>query len=132
VNDKLDLILLYVPCGSEDEARRIAGLLLREHLIACGNIYESRSLYYWKGELADEPEQVLLCKTTPARAAAAATRIRQVHSYDSPCILRIEPASANHEYASWVHSEVSKGADLSSSATPGGLPRVGAGPESRS
>lgn len=102
-----EVSIIYVPCGSEDEAARIARALLGERLIACGNIYRSRSIYEWKGEIADQEEHLLLCKTAPSRAVAAEKRVRELHSYEVPCILRIEPARANYDYASWVNGQVS-------------------------
>jgi periplasmic divalent cation tolerance protein len=104
--NKTGVALIYVPCGSEDEAARLAKLLLAERLIACANIYESRSLFRWDGELADEREFVMVCKTTPQRAADAEQRIIELHSYEVPCVLRIEPAHANEPYAEWVAGEV--------------------------
>ncbi len=100
------LVMLYVPCGSETEATGIGSRLLSERLIACANVYASRSLYVWNGEMADEQEMVLVCKTLASRAAEAAALIEQIHSYDVPCILRIVPAHANGEYYRWVSAEV--------------------------
>lgn len=100
------LVMLYVPCGSEDEAMSLARSLIEKRLIACANVYESRSLYRWEGKLAEEREHVLICKTARSRAEAAQREIRQSHSYDVPCIIQIEPASVNHEYTKWVIGEV--------------------------
>ncbi len=102
-----DLILLYVPCGSEEEATGIARALLEERLIACANVYPSRSLYRWQGKVADEIEHVLICKTSKSRANAAEKRILDMHSYELPCVLQIQPAGVNHAYARWVVGEVS-------------------------
>ena len=100
------LVMLYVPCGSEPEAASLAVRLLSDRLIACANIYASRSLYMWKGEMADEEEMVLVCKTLAPRADAATSLIKQAHSYDVPCILRIMPAEANKEFYRWVSAEL--------------------------
>ena len=107
MTDSNDIVLLYVPCGSEDEALRICRALLEERLVACGNIHQTRSVYRWKGEVADEQEYVLICKTTRDRALAASRQARALHSYEVPCVLRIEPAEANYEYAAWVRGELS-------------------------
>jgi len=96
-----------VPCGSEEEAARIAALLIQEHLVACANIYASRSLYRWEGKVADQTEHVLWAKTTVARAAAATRRIEKLHSYDTPCILTLSPDRVNEAFAAWVRGEVS-------------------------
>lgn len=104
------LILIYVPCGSEDEAATLAKALLERRLVACANIHHSRSLYWWEGKMADETEYILLCKTASSRAEAVESLIRKLHSYDIPCILRLEPTHVNPDYQSWVAGEVSMGA----------------------
>jgi periplasmic divalent cation tolerance protein len=100
--------MLYVPCGGETEAKDIAARLLEERLIACANIYASRSLYRWKGEVADEQEQVLVCKTLSSRLEAATARTRQLHAYEVPCILTVISANANYEFYDWVRRELSE------------------------
>ncbi len=107
-----EVVILYVPCGSEEEAARITSVLIEEGLIACGNIYSSRSLYRWQGKVADEAEYVLFAKTTPARANNAVRRIEQLHSYEVPCIATLKPASVNKAYAQWVSGEVSRNEPL--------------------
>jgi periplasmic divalent cation tolerance protein len=102
------MVMLYVPCGGEAEAKQIAARLLEERLIACANIYASRSLYRWKGETADEQEQVLVCKTLASRSEAAAARIGQLHSYEVPCILTATPVRANGDFYTWVCGEVAE------------------------
>ncbi len=106
-NDEISLH--YVPCGSEEEAANIARTLLAEHLIACGNIYPSRSVYVWRGDVAEEQEYLLLCKTSPSRLDPAARRVEQLHSYEIPCIIRFETARANGSYAAWVRENVESG-----------------------
>ncbi|MGA7732713.1 MAG: divalent-cation tolerance protein CutA [Chloroflexia bacterium] len=102
-----EIAILYVPCGSEEEAVRIATTLIREALIACANIVASRSLYLWQDGLADETEHILLCKTAREAVEPARARIEQLHSYDLPCIIAVEPASVNSDYARWVLGQLS-------------------------
>lgn len=105
--DRLELV--YVPCGSEDEAVAIAARLVSEGLIACGNIVESRSIYMWEGALMDQKEYLLLAKTTKSRSGAARKRVAQLHSYDIPCIIALAPQSVNPAYERWVRGEVLTG-----------------------
>jgi periplasmic divalent cation tolerance protein len=111
MSQEAQIIMIYVPCGSEDEAAGIASALLSERLIACANIYESRSLYMWEGKLADQKEYVLFAKTTPALVSKAEQRIGELHSYEVPCILAIRPDSVSDAYARWVAAEVASDAD---------------------
>lgn len=103
-------VILYVTCGSEEEAETIARSLCEERLIACANIYASRSIYIWKGNLTGEKEHVLFCKTTAAKAIAAEKRVRELHSYDVPCIITLAPERVNYAYEAWVAVSVSGGA----------------------
>jgi periplasmic divalent cation tolerance protein len=111
------VVIMYIPCGSDDEAAAIARALLHEGLIACANIYASRSLYRWQGEVADETEYVLFAKTTASRASAAARLVEEVHSYEIPAIVTIRADSVNDAYAHWVISEVAAGLALNSAGT---------------
>ena len=100
------LVMLYVPCGGESEATQIASRLLAERLIACANIYVSRSLYRWKGDIADEQEHILICKTLASRSEAAVALVKRLHSYEVPCLLTVIPAEANDEFYLWAQGEV--------------------------
>jgi periplasmic divalent cation tolerance protein len=101
-----EIRVLYIPCGSEDDALRLAHALLERGLIACANVYASRSTYRWKGEAVDEVEHVLFAKTTADLAGQAARTAEELHTYDIPCVLVLAPESANAAYANWVAGEV--------------------------
>jgi periplasmic divalent cation tolerance protein len=116
------VVIMYVPCGGDEEAATIARALLREGLIACANIYASRSLYRWQGEVADETEYVLFAKTTASQADTAARLVEQLHSYDIPAIVTIRADSVNDAYAAWVAGELSNSTSL-------GLAPTGTGSE---
>jgi periplasmic divalent cation tolerance protein len=100
------ITIIYVPCGSEDEAVMIASTLLTERLIACANIHPSRSVYMWQSKLVNEIEYVLVAKTTRARSAAAVQRTGELHSYEIPCILTMQSDSVRADYARWVIGSV--------------------------
>jgi periplasmic divalent cation tolerance protein len=88
--------------ATDAQAVQLGRTLLAEGLVACASLDPVRSLYRWRGELADEPEVRLALKTTAARADAAAQRLRELHPYETPAILRLEIARANADYAAWV------------------------------
>jgi periplasmic divalent cation tolerance protein len=101
-----DIRVLYIPCGSEADAHALARELIERRLVACANIYRSRSIYMWQGKLADEVEHVIFAKTTSNVAARAAAAAEELHNYSVPCVLVMSPESANERYASWVAGEV--------------------------
>ena len=101
------MIIVYTTCRDEAEARAIAGALLEENLIACANLFTCRSLYRWQGEMCDEPECAMIMKTRAEHWPRVRARIAKLHSYDLPCIERIE-AEAGEDFANWVRGETGR------------------------
>ena len=99
------MALLYVICRNKKEAKKISTHLLKKRLIACSNMFPVKSMYWWKGKVVNDSEYAVLAKTNSKNYKKAADEIKKVHSYQIPCILRIE-AKANKEYEDWVNREV--------------------------
>jgi periplasmic divalent cation tolerance protein len=99
------LAIAYIPCGSKEEARRISTALVKEKLAACANIFESSSIYEWKGKLKKTREWVILAKTLDSKFKKLQARVETLHSYEIPCIIKL-PADANKAYLEWVEKQV--------------------------
>ena len=101
----MTLIMVYIPCQYEQDARNIANQLLERGLIACANIWPIRSLYMWKGELADEAEHVILGKTTQEKYEEIVRVTKSIHPYELPAIIQI-PIIANGDYEKWLREQL--------------------------
>lgn len=99
------MILIYIPCKDEEQARSIGKVLLEKRLVACVNIFPIKSMYWWQGKLADDSETVLLCKTRTDLFDDVERVVKDMHSYEIPCVLKIE-VDANKEYAEWAEQEL--------------------------
>ncbi|MFC1752644.1 divalent-cation tolerance protein CutA [Thermoproteota archaeon] len=100
------MILIYVPCKDEEQAKTIGKTLLEKRLIACANIFPISSMYWWQGKIEDGSEAVLLCKTKTQMYDDVARVVKDLHSYETPCIMKIE-VDANKEYVEWAEQELS-------------------------
>jgi periplasmic divalent cation tolerance protein len=98
------MLIVYVPCGSDGEARGISEKLIKERLIACANIVKSKSLFEWKGSMKREDEWVIHAKTIEKNVEKIEKRVKELHSYELPCIISI-PAKANPEYVEWLQKQ---------------------------
>lgn len=98
------MIIVYVTCGSKGEANTLANHLLKKKLIACSNAIKSTSTYRWKGRIEKVEEFILLCKTRKRNYEKIKKEIKKIHSYEIPCILKID-AEANNEFAKWLDNE---------------------------
>ena len=99
------MILIYITCKNKAQAAKIAKLLLAKKLIACANIIKSTSLYKWKNKLKREKEHILLAKTENNKFSKIKTLVKQIHSYEIPCILKINITS-NKEYTNWLKGQL--------------------------
>ena len=99
------MVLAYVICKDKKEAEKIALHLLRKRLIACANMFPIRSMYLWDGKIANENEYFLILKTNEKNFRKAAAEIKRIHSYQIPCILKVN-AKANKEYENWADMEM--------------------------
>ncbi len=98
--------LIYTPCGSREEAEKIAETLVHEQLAACVNFFPIHSRYMWKGTLQKEEEYLLLIKTRSNLREKITKRIRQLHSYEVPAILVYEITDGNSAFFNWIDEQV--------------------------
>ncbi|MCC5943232.1 MAG: divalent-cation tolerance protein CutA [Balneolaceae bacterium] len=106
-----NLRLVYVTAGSREEARKIGSTLVEEKLAACANIIDGmESIYRWKDAVQTEKECVLILKTSYSNVAKCTRRIKEIHSYDVPCVISINLAEqeGNPDYLEWILNNVQR------------------------
>lgn len=99
------MIVVYVTCKDETQAKELAKALLEERLTACANIFPIKSMYWWEEAITEDSEFVLLLKTKKEKYDALKERIKELHSYKTPCILKFD-AEPNQEYLNWLEGEL--------------------------
>jgi len=105
-----ELRILLTTCSDWESSEVIVRQLLGESLIACGTILpEVRSLYLWRGKVEEASEMVLLMKTDQERSNQCMSRLQELHPYDVPEIILLEPEAVSAPYASWVREVLGKG-----------------------
>lgn len=97
---------LYVTCSDEEEAKKIARILLEKKLIACANLFPINSIYKWKRKISDDKETAMILKTTKEKSEEVKEEIERVHSYDIPCITEID-VRPNEKYGEWLQEQLS-------------------------
>lgn len=100
------MILIYITCKDKEEAKKISQHLLKKRLIACANMFPIRSSYWWKGEIEETKEFVIIAKTLEEKFLEILEEVKKIHSYEIPCILKIRVEEVNEEYLKWIKEEV--------------------------
>lgn len=106
------ILLCTAPPG---KARALAGLLVEERLAACVNLIPGlRSVYRWKADVHDDPETLLVIKTTAEQVDALGARVAAAHPYETPELLALAPETGLAPYLAWLGASVAT-EDLSQS-----------------
>ncbi len=101
-----EAITVYITTENLEEARRIAEAVVRDRLAACANILgEITSFYHWNDAVENSTETAVIFKTRKALFGALEQRIRELHSYDCPCIVAWEIADGHTPYLDWLAAE---------------------------
>lgn len=104
-----NLRLVYITTKNREEALSIGKKIVEEQLAACANVIDGmESVYKWKGEVVSDKEAILILKTTYGNVSKLTKRVKELHSYDVPCIISINLAEqeGNAAYLDWLRSEV--------------------------
>ncbi len=94
------IVLCTIP---PKQSESIATTLVEERLAACVNVIPGlRSVYRWKDAVSNDPESLLLIKTTVERLDALRARVLDLHAYDVPELVAIAPKQASTRYLTWL------------------------------
>ena len=98
-----DKRIVLSTAGSEQEAHKIAHILVKRRLAACVNIVPRvQSIYRWKGEIESAHEWLLLSKTRADKFPAVRDAIGELHSYEVPECIVLEIEDGSLPYLQWL------------------------------
>ncbi len=96
-------LLVLTTVGAPEDASRIARLLVEERLAACVNVIPGvQSVYWWEGRVNVDGELLLLIKTTATMVEALQVRFADIHPYDLPEFVVVEPERLSPRYREWI------------------------------
>ena len=98
-----DKRIVLSTAGSEQEAHKIAHILVKRRLAACVNILpQVQSIYRWKGEIESAQEWLLLIKTRADKFPAVRDAIGELHSYEVPECIVVAIEDGSLRYLQWL------------------------------
>jgi periplasmic divalent cation tolerance protein len=103
----MDYIIIFCTTNTDDNAKLIARTLVKEKLAACVNIgAPSTSIYHWRGEIAEDAEQLLTIKTKAGLFEKVEARIKELHAYEVPEIIALDITNGSADYLKWIDDVV--------------------------
>ena len=103
INSTNSALVLMITAASEEEARKIAELLVNAKKAACVNVVPRvDSLFRWQGKLESARESLLLVKTRASLLSEIISLVKRAHSYEVPEIIALPIVGGNREYLKWL------------------------------
>ena len=100
---------VHVTAPSLEAARKLARLILEQHLAACVNLVPGlESHYWWKEKLESANEVLLLIKSSAEHFEALRKLVALHHEYECPEIVALEPREVAPLYLKWWEESVSQ------------------------
>jgi periplasmic divalent cation tolerance protein len=102
-----DQIVVLSTCASEEEAERLARMLVDRRLAACVSVVPGvRSFYRWQGAVESSGEWLLLAKSSRGLFPAVSSALEQEHSYEVPEVLALPVVAGAANYLNWMMSSL--------------------------
>jgi periplasmic divalent cation tolerance protein len=100
-------VVIFITVGTDEEAKKIANILLSQRKVACVNILPRvSSFFWWQDKLDSVQESLLLVKTKAPVVNEIVGLVKEIHSYDIPEIIAVPIVGGNQDYLEWIGKEV--------------------------
>ena len=95
-------VIVQTTTSNEEEAKKIAKILIQDKLAACVQLKDIESLYNWDGKLCCERETLLSIKTKKELFSKVKSKILELHSYDTPEIIELDILNISEDYLKFI------------------------------
>ncbi len=104
-----EYIIVYITASNEEEAEKIAKVILDAKLAACVNIVRNvRSIYRWQGKIEDEGEVLMIAKSRRGLFGRLCDAVKKLHSYSVPEVIAMPVIEGSEDYLTWLERETSQ------------------------
>jgi len=95
--------IIYITAGDMSQARKIGRTLVEERLAACVNIFPITSIFRWKDNIDEANEFGIFVKTRSDKVKKIEEKVKEIHSYEVPCVVSLKIDEASAKYLEWIH-----------------------------
>jgi periplasmic divalent cation tolerance protein len=100
------MIILYLTCADEKEAKMISDALLEAKLIACAKRSSIKSSYWWDGKINHDDEVLLTMDSRQDKFDAIDEVVSRMHSYDQYNLTAVNVVKATSGVEKWLDDTV--------------------------
>jgi len=100
-------LVVFITVNSDEEAQKIARLLLKRRRAACVNIISGvDSHFWWKDKIDSAQESLLVIKTKASLLPDIIKSVKKNHSNTVPEIIALPIVGGNQDYLDWIDQEI--------------------------
>ena len=100
-------VVIFITTGTDEEANRLAEVLLKQRKAACVNIVSGvRARFWWEGHLDSDQESLLIVKAKASLLDEIVALVKEVHTYDVPEVIALPIIGGNPDYLDWIGKEL--------------------------
>ena len=102
-----DKIVVLSTCATEEEAAKLARVLVEARVAACVTIVPGvRSVYRWQAAIESAAECLLVIKSSRQLFEALRMALEKAHAYDVPEVLALPVVEGAPNYMNWLEGEL--------------------------
>ncbi|MFA5004486.1 MAG: divalent-cation tolerance protein CutA [Candidatus Saccharimonadales bacterium] len=100
---------LFLTCEDRAEAEKIAQALLERHLIACAKFIPIEARYWWKGEIVDGKEVLLLMESVADNFDKIEAEVAKLHSCEAFVLQALPLTHVSKRAQAWLKDNINGG-----------------------
>lgn len=98
------VVLCTVPVGKGED---LSNMIVENKLAACVNVIKGiKSVYWWKGNIERDEEELMIIKTKMERFEELLGFIKENHPYSVPEIIALPIIYGNEDYLRWMDESI--------------------------
>jgi uncharacterized protein involved in tolerance to divalent cations len=96
------MIIIYLTCVNEGEAKRITDSLLDKKLVACAKKIPIESTFWWEGKKDKADEVLVMFETVEEKFEEIEKEVVSLHSYDTPMLFALSVVKTTRSVEKWL------------------------------
>jgi periplasmic divalent cation tolerance protein len=104
--DLNSVLIAYCTIPNIETGKDLSKMLINQRLAACVNLVPNLiSVFKWNDQMHEDPEVLMIIKTTAARKEELQEVLKQNHPYKNPEIIFVPVTSGYPPYLQWIQEE---------------------------
>jgi len=102
-----DKIVVLSTCATEEQAAKLARVLVEARVAACVTMVPgARSVYRWQGTIESSAECLLIIKSSRPLFEPLRMALEKAHAYEVPELLALPVVEGSPNYMNWLEGQL--------------------------